>query len=664
MDCVVSIYCAKNDRVLLPQNLKLEKLFICRRLDVKLLTLSNISKTRGEVDGANEPFPLNWASVNMLDIITLQLQTGGFVIQVGESRYGDEPVNGIEAVAVQPHEKEENTIPERNFFIALEHVLETLEEIEMEDLPKNREIIQLLSGGLPMCSVETVGLLLGHIYQTTVMTEEVSNEDDFAISLEVVLEGFAEMKKDESLVPSELTSLFEKEPPPSLLRAIRTLLDPTESEEKYDAPYIHTLQLQEAQKHEAFSDCATTVALTDAPSSIADFGWHSSQTPEATTSPSQNCHTPTMFDLHDIVASGGTLDLETNLNIQVAQDIYETASADSRVLQVATDSIKCETESRNLDPLAFRYVAEREGLLIPLLSNKKMKSSSDDEMKVVNREATTMHQVRQDNVLQNRDVIHDHPLMIPSLGKDMCMTFPKEESIVTNTHYDEALNNIKMIRMVLNLQETKGEEKTAVDDTLQFSVESDDAITISLEKMTGQPTVEKSSMADEKTQSNIVMKDDSNVDGSQCDSTVECSLDSVNITDDETSKTSDKSIGSGWWNCAMDVVLDTVLGSCWEEDSLLGSGGSCCVSCNHSHCSGGDCSSSLSVAESVDSKPDLTIENKQITLVIDRDHELRAQRAKSPIMESDSECIESEESDWWVYDIAGSRVETKSFTSF
>ena len=322
----------------------------------------------------------------MLDIITLQPQTGGFVIQVAESQFGDEPVTAIEAVATQSDEREEDedSSSERNFFIALEKVLNTLEEIEVEDLPENQEIVQLLSARLPICSVQTMALLLGHMYQTVIMTEEFSNKSDLIRSLEVVLEGFAEMKKDESLIPSELTSLFKKEPSPSLLRAMKTLLDPTESKEENSSPSKNMLQLHKALIHEAFSDCATTVALTDVSSGITDLGWHSSQSPETTTSRMTDCRTPTMYDLHDIVASGGALDLETNLNIQVAKDIYETASADSAVLQPATDSVKSEKQSRKLDPLAFQYVAEREGLLIPLLSNKKIESTSEAEADLIN----------------------------------------------------------------------------------------------------------------------------------------------------------------------------------------------------------------------------------------------------------------------------------------
>ena len=87
----------------------------------------------------------------------------------------------------------------------------------------------------------------------------------------------------------------------------------------------------------------------------------------------------------------------------------------------------------------------------------------------------------------------------------------------------------------------------------------------------------------------------------------------------------------------------------------------------------GGFSSSLSVTESIDIEYSSINEKTQqnlpkVVLVVDRDHELRDERAKSPIMESDSECIESEgksaESDWWVHDVAGNDVETESLTSF
>lgn len=602
----------------------------------------------------------------MLDIITLPQQTSGFMIQV-ESVYSDESsLPAIETVVAHQPE-DDDSVSERNFFLALEQVLNTLNQVEKGDLPEYREIAQLLSStAIPICSVESIALLLGHIYQEVVMNEVASQESQFLRAFEDVLEGFAQMNKDDSLVPQELESLFDRDPSPSLLEAMTTLLDPSMSEKDDDSISVHHLELSNVQKDCAFSDCATTVATTDVGSGVTDLDWPSPQSSETTNRRVQDHRTPLKFNLRELIARGGAADINTDSNIQVADELYETTSADSLMMRPATSSVKRQPMSRKLDPLAFRYLAEREDLLIPQLSNRTMESLSGVEME--HTESKTQLSHNNDTLLLKKTSD-----TLPASG-DMYITdiLPKEEPIKTNAHYDEALHNIQTIRTILRLQEHNEEEKADANSATSVLVEatsSDVAINKSepkaelevIELPTTPCTYKQPIQKPVREDSGVVATDD-------CDSTVECSLDSINITDDEASLKSETTEGSGFFNCAMDTVLDALLGTCWDDD-VLGSAGSCCGPCDGSCYSEDYFSSSISVAESVNDSPvtdDRIKERAPLKMVlIDIDHELKTERAKSPLMKSDSECHEGStgSGEWWIRDVKG-EVETESLTSF
>lgn len=142
------------------------------------------------------------------------------------------------------------------------------------------------------------------------------------------------------------------------------------------------------------------------------------------------------------------------------------------------------------------------------------------------------------------------------------------------SHYGEALQTIEAIRQSLDPKD---------ENTLGAPIHKGDP-----KNAEGKQEVERhvillpSMTPNNKTIVYKALKDDSDTVASDCDTTVDCSIESV--TDENASQESEATEDSYWFNCAFDSMLDAVLGQCQASVDCGSSLSSCeSVSCGSFH---------------------------------------------------------------------------------
>jgi hypothetical protein len=291
-------------------------------------------------------------------------------------------------------------------------------------------------------------------------------------------------------------------------------------------------------------------------------------------------------DDDDTVASQESEFLEASKDMQERNFTPNTEST-SKTTPTTSDA----SPVPSIDPTAFQQISiAREELLLPPLSTGSNMFDIDLDQ-AVNGACSVEHAAEPELESTNREHV--------TVSTPVLKASTEKESHDDTSNYEEALRTIDSIRM--NLQEEDETKLRAVNwKDYRASQDCDD-------------------------------------------STVDCSLDSIGITDDEASLESGESKGSGLFNCAVDSILDMVLGP------------PCLPYCSDSSLSSMAESEESSVGNWDDTDSEHHKSNKVSSNVVNR---------KSSLMESDFEDIQSEDasSDGWVPDVK--KVETRSLTSF
>lgn len=538
----------------------------------------------------------------MMRITAPQPQPTGLMAHVA-NLLGDDEIPRIE---LAPRAQEEEKKTQSEFRSALKQVLETLENTKKENLLENREIVFFLSDGIPLLSVESVSILLKHIHQITVEKEASIDQSEFTSSLDRVLEGLNHMKKDSSPLPTELASLFGKEHSPSLLETLKALLAHAKADEKLQDEEVDEgfttkelgLKLQQSplgKVERARSDCATTVDLTEVGSDITNLGCLSSKASEATFDGIGERNVFSNKDLQDVIAKRNMADSDPISSFPETTCV--TPDIDSCLLPRDYDEIvqvanvttqsngQCEVEAI----ADFRKeIAQCEDLLIPQLSMDAQESKAMSEINLhLSESAAKSKQTEECTDTLKESNIKYYP-----------QSLTKREGVNSTGHYKDAVHKIKVIKINLRMEE-ESEYDSDIDSHARAwskTVDNSKLYSIELPTVTSKPP----------TQSDAPPGAACSV-ASDCDSTVDCSLDSVVIADDEESETSEETEGTGFFNCAFDSMLDAVLGPCSlrddESDSSLSSSGS-----ERSHNTEGVARDCYSANAQVDN---MTIENTQ-----------------------------------------------------
>ena len=158
------------------------------------------------------------------------------------------------------------------------------------------------------------------------------------------------------------------------------------------------------------------------------------------------------------------------------------------------------------------------------------------------------------------------------VGKPIFESITGKVSPKIASHYGEALHTIDAIRQRLQLEDGHVETyDTQIDE--DAPKESEEVQEIERHVIT-LPTM---TLSNKSIVVKALKEDDSDTVTSDCDATVECSLESVIITDDNASQESEVTEDTGWFNCTFDSMLNAVMGPCQVSgdcDSSLSSCGS------------------------------------------------------------------------------------------
>ena len=520
-----------------------------------------------------------------------QPQGGERFLTAVASLLGDEPIPAIGDSSApgdqSDHESENGSIlSDNDFYTALEKVVRRLEKAKKDNLLAHREIISLSNVKLP--SIETMALLFNHIYQFQMGKEASVDECEFCEAMEDVVIGLNERKKDNDPAFKKLASLYSEGPSPTLLEALKALLNQAKVEGK--------LQTKEEENNLDSLQLNLHAAPKDQPN------WGTSE-------------------------SSSAADITVGESGITGTDCLSSRASKSTVPTVDEYSAFSKVDIQEKSDIRFEHT------LNSTEAAPKQEDGSADILQTNNSEPNLHFKVTK--------------------------------------HYNKALHTIEFLRINLQFEAENEQDndiplratapKTNTDEKLNNKpkMEATRPITILLTN-----ELKKSALHE------TTAKDHIGTEASDCDITVESSINSVNnITDDDASQESGETGGSAFLVCAFDSMLDAVVGPCClSDDSSLSSGVSDVSISSQSNASSnheGKIYFAYAVGE-IKPGPGVIRESNRIPFSEKR--AMSTKMAMPSLVESDfedeaSELDDEDDDSWWIEDVRG-HVETISLSSF